>query len=701
MDNKDKISVGLELDISSFKKGIDKAEKVFGDLEKNMKPIKITPEENEINKKILEYQKKSKDLWDNEKEPFTGIKNGVVYIKDQIVGELIPAEEKAKEKAKELNDKLNESTKPMGLLEKLAHRIALSMRRQIITSVASMLNPLRQIQKLSSSILNIFGLSVSPLDNIKKIFDYLTNVLTPRLGATFKNIGENILEYFANSNVFQNLTHQLLYFVLVLQDTFNLVAKIFGWRQVDLFAKSTKTAKSLAKSMNQVVAGFDEINDIGQSGAGASSILDATPLSAEELFSQEELDKAMQKADKWAKKIESLKKFWDDNKEAIEAVGVTLGIVFGAAALGKLMGNINGLTGSLGKGAGLLGTLETLAGIGAIVFTIDILIKYIHDKQEFDNQVEEMRTAMDSVFQEQIGNEDNILELIEKQNEIRKSGIKDIDMANLLLFKITGNSEQLLKNAEQTVINSGTILKQEEKIYDANVLTREEKGLYLESLVDQYNANLDIIKQLEDQGSNTEHLKEIQSDYLYEIEQVGTDLGINTDKIYDMARGTQDSYKNMKQLELNTKDVKKAVENVADSDYEAEIKVGANVESFKSRLKNVFKGMGSTLFTAVFPTLGTLTNIISKIASLDVGTNYVPNDQLAMIHKGEAVIPKKFNDKEFFGGTSNDETNELLQILIERIDDIELNPYIRVKDIGEASINYINKKSRITGRSVI
>jgi tape measure domain-containing protein len=34
---------------------------------------------------------------------------------------------------------------------------------------------------------------------------------------------------------------------------------------------------------------------------------------------------------------------------------------------------------------------------------------------------------------------------------------------------------------------------------------------------------------------------------------------------------------------------------------------------------------------------------IPKIPQLNVGTNYVPDDTLAMIHKGEAVIPKKFN----------------------------------------------------------
>lgn len=91
---------------------------------------------------------------------------------------------------------------------------------------------------------------------------------------------------------------------------------------------------------------------------------------------------------------------------------------------------------------------------------------------------------------------------------------------------------------------------------------------------------------------------------------------------------------------------------------------------------------------------------IPKISYLDVGTNYVPEDQLAMIHKGEAVVPKKFNSREYFGGT-NDETNSLLQELISRVENIELNPYITVKDIGKASLSYINGKSRQLGESVV
>lgn len=88
------------------------------------------------------------------------------------------------------------------------------------------------------------------------------------------------------------------------------------------------------------------------------------------------------------------------------------------------------------------------------------------------------------------------------------------------------------------------------------------------------------------------------------------------------------------------------------------------------------------------------------VPKLDVGTGYVPNDMLAVIHQGEAVIPKEFNDRTYFGG-GNEETNSLLAELIERVENIEFSPYIRVKDVGEASISYINSKNRSTGRSAI
>lgn len=88
------------------------------------------------------------------------------------------------------------------------------------------------------------------------------------------------------------------------------------------------------------------------------------------------------------------------------------------------------------------------------------------------------------------------------------------------------------------------------------------------------------------------------------------------------------------------------------------------------------------------------------VPQLAVGTNYVPQDQLAYIHKGEAVVPKKFNSQEYFGN-GNEETNNLLEQVIEAIGNIEIAPYTTIKDVGQASVKYINSTSRQLGRSVI
>ncbi len=66
---------------------------------------------------------------------------------------------------------------------------------------------------------------------------------------------------------------------------------------------------------------------------------------------------------------------------------------------------------------------------------------------------------------------------------------------------------------------------------------------------------------------------------------------------------------------------------------------------------------------------------IPTIPKLDTGTNFVPNDQLAYIHKGEAVVPKKFNSDIYFN-RGNDETNDLLRELIETIENKDTDIYL-------------------------
>lgn len=63
----------------------------------------------------------------------------------------------------------------------------------------------------------------------------------------------------------------------------------------------------------------------------------------------------------------------------------------------------------------------------------------------------------------------------------------------------------------------------------------------------------------------------------------------------------------------------------------------------------------------------------TTIPSFDVGTNYVPRDMLAMIHEGEAIIPRAYNPTANGGGNSNAETANALRRMADRLDAIEAN----------------------------
>lgn len=125
--------------------------------------------------------------------------------------------------------------------------------------------------------------------------------------------------------------------------------------------------------------------------------------------------------------------------------------------------------------------------------------------------------------------------------------------------------------------------------------------------------------------------------------------------------------------------------------------VGAIGNIFKSIVNAMISGINKVIsipFNAINGALGRIkhVNILGmkpfdwiptipapQIPMLNVGTNYVARDGLAYIHEGEAVVPKKFNSKEFFGMSNQEqiellrEQNRLLLALLDKDTDVYLD----------------------------
>ena len=470
---------------------------------------------------------------------------------------------------------------------------------------------------------------------------------------------------------------------------------------VDLLAKATtKSMDNLSKSAKnatKTLAGIDEITNLNSDTSSSNSFNWADNFKNIELNT-----KIVKFIENVADKLKGLynnvlKPIGSWIIEHKELIILLIEAVLAYKLVKKfevLKGSVDKLLISLGSkgGAGLIGSLYALATIGSIVITIKIIKDIKEENKNLKEQITSLREQGNETFKEWAENATDLGEIFYEMQGTQENITKALILSSSLTSQIFGHSEEYLKNAKQFVINSGYIVDNLHKQYEEEKLNNEEKAAILSKLKEQIAANDLVIEKLKSQGENTSSLVEIQDKYK-DLTLTIVDNLIEQGKSYDEI--TEKTGLSRAELNNYKEDLKKFCEVKP----ELKVNVTADTSSASSKITNFFNKIKNA-FAKLTPRNISVDNFSKQVASYDVGTNYVPNDQLAYIHKGEAVIPKKFNSSAYFN-SDNEETCRLLETLIEKVDNIDLNPQISVREVGKASVNYINSEKRKTGRSVV
>ena len=456
---------------------------------------------------------------------------------------------------------------------------------------------------------------------------------------------------------------------------------------VDLLAKATQKsmdkANKSAKAAAKTLAGFDELTNLNQNSGAGADVNDDWANNFKNVELNPKITEFLEKIGKiLSEKVwPVLKKIgewvWEHKEEILGLLAGVVAFKLGIK-IGSLAGELLTLSGVIGTGVVGVGGTGLVGGLIALDLVLSALavygiVKCVKSGKELNEIVSNTASTVRSNNELWKKNTDNL-----RKNALSTDANRDsIDKYTDSLFNTIEGAETLTTGIEKqnkfAQILSGTYKENQEMlaIYDSEIwqsikylgelykqekLTDDQKKAYAKTLADQINK-----LQEENSKLDTQSVK-------YKANRIKID------------------------------EMRKSLEKI-DNEYKADVKVNADTSKAKATLKTFFTRMGSGLFSAIFPKLN-FAKTLASIAMLDTGTNYVPNDQLAMIHKGEAVIPKKFNSSEYFN-SGNDRIENLLVDLIDRVDRIDFNPYVTVKDIGNASVKYIKSESRIQGRSVL
>lgn len=598
--------------------------------------------------------------------------------------------------------------------------------------------------RMFSQIKNTIAAAINPLNNFRKLWNKIIMADDSKFGNTFKTIGANIQT--ALTPVFERIAQ----WIINLIGYINVFVKALSGGKIDLFAKTSKSAASTAKSMkeaNKQLAGFDEINDISESSGGSGDGGDSIGPIAEPQLKGEWVEKLTE----WGKKVEEvwtkIKEFFTNLKDNIGTIG-TIALALGAVVLvfvllNKVLGTVTGP---------LLAIGVVLVGISTVLFGIANLMTVM---QETGTSIGDLALIMVTtlgllsvaVIGFAVAAKMIDLEGLAGLVVIFLGMVAVITVIKDLMVTMTENGISATDMLATMGVVIGSVIVAVTALTAAAMILGSNP-LALIAVVALAGALVAILLVME------KVVPVILNALASFFERVGPIMIEILDKVLQIIDRILDTVDNLINNLLKPilvpliNNIGNFLKGLIDTIGKLISKMGEFFNNVKNKIVDVFtrggeifKGIrdgfldvvktivngiitgANTVISLPFKGLNKVLNFIRNISflgispfkslwrqdpipvpqipKLNVGTEYVPQDMLAYIHKGEAVIPKEFNDRSYFSGTNNEETNRLLYEVIDAINNIEINPYTTVKDVGNASVQYIKDKSRQLGRSVI
>ena len=459
--------------------------------------------------------------------------------------------------------------------------------------------------------------------------------------------------------------------------------------KINAYNKSLANTSKTAKKTSKDLTSLDEVTNLSFDDDATDGIEDA--VQAFDDFGDIKLNENITRVlDNVAEKLKIVKKFLQPIIDwAVEHPEAIIKILGGAALvtlLGKLTGN-----GGLGTLASLL---TPLVKIGIVAVGVDLIYNAVTGKHLIDDLkliISEYKELQKDIDKNKESSETKA-ETLKNDNELLKQGVKTGKISNkvakqnvdLILSQVKRSGELIdsYKEQQQYTLGFGKTynklqdsINAENEAYKSNMdtlkeyalqgkMTADQKEQYIKLLTTEIATN---IKLAQTYGENSEkgkiykntafelfqQLKNISNiEPMAEIKVESTDAENKTKNLKDKLIALQKKYYPELDLNVSTKDAKSKLTNFLTKTKEAMVAT------------NLLQAMKGAAIQA----------LINAIPSYDVGTNYVPNDQLAMVHKGEAIIPKKFNNQQTF--SNNEETNALLIELNQNVIELRNRPNI-------------------------